>query len=157
MNMSARRNLSFDSLDRVMPDVDRLLEGHKTVGNWTLGQICNHLAGAVRFSVEGMPFRFPWIMRVAVAPMVKGSLFRTGKMREGIKLPARALPKPGLDDRAETEALRATLNYYAGVTEPLTDHPLFGTLTRDEWDRFHCIHCAHHLSFVLPAGAVANE
>ena len=42
MNAS-RRALTFESLDRVMPDVDRLLEGHTTVGTWTLGQICNHL------------------------------------------------------------------------------------------------------------------
>jgi len=148
--MPSRRNLSFPTLNDVMPDVDGLLQGHETVGNWTLGQICNHLANTVQLSVEGIPFRFPWIMRTTVAPMVKERMFRTGKMREGVYLPAKALPKPGLDDRAEAETLRAALNYYAGVTEPLADHPLFGRLTRDEWNRFHCIHCAHHLSFVLP-------
>ena len=31
-----RRPLSYDSLDQIMPDVERLLEGHTTVGNWWL-------------------------------------------------------------------------------------------------------------------------
>ena len=38
-----RRALSFATLDGVMPDVDHLLTGHTTVGQWSLGQICNHL------------------------------------------------------------------------------------------------------------------
>jgi len=154
--MPARRELSFHSLNDVMPDVDRLLEGHETVGNWSLGQICNHLANAVQLSVEGIPFRFPWIVRAVVAPWVKGPIFRTGKMREGVKLPAKALPKPGLDARAEAEALRAALNYYARVTEPLANHPMFGAMSRAEWDRLHCIHCAHHLSFARPTLVVAE-
>ena len=30
-------------------------------------------------------------------------------------------------------------------------HPIFGRLTRDQWDQFHTIHCMHHLSFLTPA------
>ena len=43
-----RRPLVFVRLDEVMPDVERLLAGHVTVGRWTLGQICNHLELALR-------------------------------------------------------------------------------------------------------------
>jgi hypothetical protein len=50
-----RRRLSFRRLDEVMPDVDRLLIGHRAVGRWTLGQICNHLAASFRHSVAGFP------------------------------------------------------------------------------------------------------
>ena len=42
-----------------MPEVDRLLQGHRTVGNWSLGQICNHLAGSFIYSVEGFPAQGP--------------------------------------------------------------------------------------------------
>ena len=35
--MAKRRTLAFDSLDQVMPEVDRLLEGYTLGGNWTLG------------------------------------------------------------------------------------------------------------------------
>jgi hypothetical protein len=23
-------------------------------------------------------------------------------------------------------------------------------MTKDEWTRFHCMHCAHHLGFAVP-------
>ena len=32
----ARRTLSYESIDEIMPDVERLLAGHTTVGNWSL-------------------------------------------------------------------------------------------------------------------------
>jgi hypothetical protein len=52
-NSGKRRQLAFASLDEVMPDVERLLTGHVTVGRWSLGQICNHLAAALRLTLRG--------------------------------------------------------------------------------------------------------
>ena len=43
-----RRTLSYGSFDEMMLDVERLLEGHTTVGNWSLAQICRHLATVMR-------------------------------------------------------------------------------------------------------------
>ncbi len=37
---SGRRALRYESFDEVMPDVERLLERHDTVGKWSLAQIC---------------------------------------------------------------------------------------------------------------------
>jgi Protein of unknown function (DUF1569) len=145
-----RRSITFASLDDVMPDVDRLLLGYEQVGNWSLGQICNHVGLGVRSTVEGFPVRAPWLVRKLIAPLVRENIFKTGQMREGIKVPAAVLPKTGLDDRAEAEALRAALKLYMAHTAPMAPHPFFETLSRERWDRFHCIHCAHHLSFVLP-------
>ena len=33
--------------------------GHTTVGNWSLGQICNHLTKALTASVDGYPVQGP--------------------------------------------------------------------------------------------------
>lgn len=148
--MAERRALTFATLDRVMPEVDRLLEGHETLGQWSLGQICNHLATAVTYSVDGFPMLAPWIVRKTIGAVHRGQVLKTGRMAAGRKLPVKYQPRPGLDARAEAEALRATLQFYAANQDPLKLHPFFGRLTRDEWDRLHAIHCAHHLSFVLP-------
>ena len=43
-----RRTLRFDRFDDIMPDVERLLAGHATVGAWSLAQICRHLATVMR-------------------------------------------------------------------------------------------------------------
>jgi Protein of unknown function (DUF1569) len=53
-----RLTLHFNSFDEVMPDVDRLLEGHSTVGGWPLAQICRHLATIARRVVD-MPASTP--------------------------------------------------------------------------------------------------
>jgi hypothetical protein len=148
--MPARREVSFTSLDQVMRDVDRLLAGHTTVGNWSLGQICNHLAAAMKGSVEGFDVRVPWLFRTLFGPVLKRRILRTGRMPEGVKLPAKALPSPALDDRAEAEALRATIRLYSAYSGPMAAHPFFGPVPRAQWTRLHEIHCAHHLSFLLP-------
>jgi hypothetical protein len=68
-----------------------------------------------------------------------------------LPIPQPYLPKSDLDDRAEAEALRAALWHFAAYTNQLSDHPLAGQIPRADWERFHCIHCAHHLSFAMPA------
>ena len=147
-----RRTLTFASLDEVMPEVDRLLAGHTTVGHWTLGQICNHLTKAITGSVEGFTFRAPWFVRSVVAPLVLRNILKSGRMPEGVKVNAELLPGvSGLDARAEAEALRASLRLLAAHNGPFADHPFFGRLTRAQVERLQCVHCAHHLSFVLPA------
>src|SRR3954451_10429489 len=104
--MPTRRDLSFASLDRVMPEIDRLLEGHTTVGNWSLGQICNHLGATLVGSLEGFGVQAPWLVRKTIGQVVRRRILRSGRMRAGVKLPERFLPRPGLDARAEAEALR---------------------------------------------------
>jgi Protein of unknown function (DUF1569) len=148
-----RRSLSFASLDQVMPDVDRLLLGHTTLGKWSLGQVCNHLVINLTDSVQGYSFKAPWILRKMIAPIIFRKIVKEGAMREGVKVPAAILPKPDVDARAEAEALRAALRLFSAHTGPWPEHPFFGRLTTEQWRRLHCIHCAHHLSFVVPAAA----
>jgi hypothetical protein len=148
---SARRPLNFDSLQDVMPDVDRLLLGHKTVGKWTLGQICGHLTRAITSTVDGFRFQAPWIVRKTAGPLLVRRILRRSRFPEGAPLPKKYWPKPDMDPRAEAEALRAAIGYLAAHTGELARHPLGAKFSRAEWHRFHCLHCAHHLSFVLPA------
>jgi hypothetical protein len=152
--MDDRRPLAFSSLGEVMPEVDRLLKGHRTVGNWSLGQICNHLSGAVIGSVDGIPFRFPLALRKTVGPMLFRRMLRSGRFPEGIKLPRHIQPRSGVDARAEAESLRAAIRLFGSHAGPFAEHPLGGPLDREEWQRFHTLHCAHHLSFVVPEAAM---
>ena len=124
----ARRSLTFASLDRVMPDVDQLLAGHTTVGQWSLGQICNHLMRTLTWTVEGYPKLAPWIVRKTVGPLLLKRILRTGRFPDGITLPRPYLPPPDLDARAEAEALRAALWHFAAHSGPLSDHPMAGQI-----------------------------
>ncbi len=149
--MPERRTLDFARVDEVMPEVDRLLDGYATAGSWTLGQACNHLAATFRMSVEGSGVKVPWLVRATFGRIFKRKVLTERRMKEGIKTPEEFLPKPGLEDRAEAEALRASIAHYRAHPELRAPHPFFGPMTGDEWDLLHCIHSAHHLSFAVPA------
>ena len=145
-----RRALHYESLGKVMPDVDRLLEGHSTVGNWSLAQICRHLATVMRRVVD-LPASTPHDASQWVGEKRKRQFFESGLVPKGIPASPPLLPVEGLDDREEAEGLRQAIAHYEASPGPVAPHRLFGFLTREEWDRFHCIHCAHHLSFAVPA------
>jgi hypothetical protein len=152
--MSARRELSFESLDDVRSDLDRLLAGHVTVGNWSLGQILYHLRAAFEVPLEGDPT--PGEMTRA-HDVIRRRFFSLGRFPEGRDVPnERFLPTDNLDDRAEADSFRNAVSRFERSTGPYQLHPGLGPLTKDEWRRFHLIHCAHHLSFVLPTD-VGND
>ena len=143
--MAGRRDLTFASLDDVMPEVERLLAGHTTVGRWTLGQICNHLAAALRLTLEAPPSPAEPTREQRVARRL---FFRSGRFPDGMEVPVRVLqPQPGLDAAKEAEALREVIGRFASTSGPLPAHPVLGPLTNVEWTQFHCLHCAHHLGF----------
>lgn len=149
--MPEPRTLRFDHLGEVMPEVDRLLRGgYEPAGRWTLGQACSHLTGALLASIEGVPFRAPWFVRALVGGLAKRSVLGRRQMPRGTPLPAKFAPRPDLDDRAEAEALRAALGIFGRHAGPVSIHPLFGPMTKEEWTRFHAIHSAHHLGFLVP-------
>ena len=146
-----RRRLEFQRLDDVMRDVERLLANHRTVGRWTLGQICNHLACSLRHSVEGFPDPpAPWLLRATFGRLARWSILYGKLIPEGIPVPTRYLPIQGLDDHTEAEKLREAIAAF-NVCVVTVDHPLVGRMTIPQWHVFHCTHCAHHLSFVIPA------
>jgi hypothetical protein len=149
---SARRLVTFASLDEVMPEVQRLLRGHTTVGNWSLGQICSHLAQGFHFTIDGFPpeTRLPWLVRQTFGRFILWLILRRGRFVNGMRMPRKWEPVPGVDARAEAESLRAALQRFTAYRGPLANHPLQGPVSRDVWERFHCIHCSHHLCFAVP-------
>lgn len=150
--MADRRALTFDRLDDVMPEVDRLLAGYEAVGAWSLGQICRHLAVGFELLMDGGPAATP----ARALDAVRVRFLRRDRFPDGVAVPLAALvPPPGLDDRAEAESLRAALARFATHPGPLAPHPYLGPLTRDEWVRFHCLHAAHHLGFAVPTAGAA--
>jgi hypothetical protein len=144
-----RRTLQFQGLDDIMPDVERLLDGHTTVGNWSLAQICRHLATVMRRVVD-LPASTPHDASRWVGEERKREFFASGVVPEGIPTSPRLVPGEALGDHEETEGLRQAIAHYQASPGPVVPHVLFGFLTREEWDRFHCIHAAHHLSFAVP-------
>ena len=158
--MDGRRSIGFDRLDEVMPEVDCLLGGHATSGSWSLGQILHHLATAIGLitEVEHPPPRpiDPEAARRFEAR--RRRFFSSGRFPEGVAVPFPALEPPlDVDERAEAESLRSVLARFRESDGPFPSHPVFGPMSKDDWDAFHRLHCAHHLGFVRPTFEGANS
>jgi hypothetical protein len=148
LTMAKRRDLEFTSLDEVMPEVERLLAGHVTVGAWSLGQICHHLATAIRLTLDA-PIRQRETTRDQ--DVARRLFFRSGKFPDGMQAPIAALVPPAdRDAHTEADGLRAELQRFLKADGRLPAHPRLGPMTKDEWTQFHCMHCAHHLGFAVP-------
>jgi hypothetical protein len=145
-----RRNLRFSSIDDVLPDVEHLLAGHKTLGQWSLAQIFNHLEMSIRLPMQGVPEKFSWPMRRLFGPVALRLSFWLEWIPSGVRVQEIYLPHSGLDLAKKTECLRATIARFKEHAGAFDEHPLLGRLSAEQWERFHCLHCAHHLSFVVP-------
>ena len=144
-----RRAIAFATLDQVMPDVERLLGGHRTVGTWTLAEICNHLATVMRRAVD-VPASTQWDPSMRFEADRRREVFESGRLPEGLPQPAAAAAIEVRSARDEADGLRDAIAYYAASGGPASSHRYFGPMTKGEWDRLQCIHCAHHLSFAIP-------
>src|SRR5690242_16722942 len=82
----ARRPLEFESYDEVLAYVRKLADGPtKQLGNWSLGQICRHLAVAMDSAIDGPAFKPALWLRVA-GPFFK-KRFLAQPMPSGFQVP----------------------------------------------------------------------
>jgi hypothetical protein len=145
-----RRTLAYASFDDIMPDVERLLAGHTTAGNWSLAQICRHVANVLRRVVD-LPASTPSDPSKWVPEEQKKQVLESGRLPDGIQGPPETMPPDGLDAREEAEGLRRAIAHYRASAGPQIPHRILGPLTKAEWDKIQLIHAAHHLSFASPA------
>lgn len=151
-SVQGRRQLRFVSLHEVILDAEQLVAARdaKTLGNWPLDQLLTHLAIAINSSIDGIPEKVHWMVRL-VGPFLKGWVFRRG-MSPGFRLPKKleavAFPEGSSPEEA-LHKLRAAVERVR--TEKMNAcHPVFGQLTHEEWNLFHLRHAELHLSFVIP-------
>lgn len=148
-----RRHLDFQSLDEVVAEAERLVQGKvHTTGQYTFGQILEHLARTHDMaSGKTEPPHFPWFMRMLM-PLMRKSILNSD-VKPGFKLPKKAQdyfwPEGDVDVSDALAHLKASVQHY-NENGPLSVHPLFGKATREQIDRLNCSHCAMHLSFVHP-------
>ena len=154
--VTTRRQLHFNSLDDILADLGLVEQWRdvRALGNWSPGQILQHLAIVMNKSIDGFGnLRPPLWVRVIVRLFFRRR-FLTKPMAPGFKLPPEAVeelvPGPirlqeGLDNlrqairRLQTETTRVP-------------NVVLGPLTIDEWNQLHCRHSELHLSFLVPAG-----
>ena len=149
----ARRQLNYQSLEDFSDDVERLAsQPVVTVGNWSFAQILYHLRVVMIASLDGFPTQLPWIVRRTVGPLMKWYLLKKPMLPAGFKAPKSAqplMPPVDADLAQELEAMRSALSRFQHET-PTPEHPIFGKMSKADWDLLHRRHSALHMSFVVP-------
>jgi hypothetical protein len=152
-----RRQLSFNTLDEVIADVERLqAKGYTATGQWDLSQVCRHLAEWLRFPVQGFPRMNPvlglvfWVLRNTIGrrsfrKFLDGKPFPAGKPT----MPQTVFPAGGNATEA-VALLQQSIDGFKNHRGPVQPSPLFGAMTYDDAVRMQLLHCAHHLSFLVP-------
>ncbi len=144
-----RRSLSLDNLSQVVAEVELLRDSHRTVGRWSLAQICKHLADSINGSIDGFDLRRHRFKRFFFAKRMLRYTFRYG-IPAGYTVDPNLTPPNNIDLDEAIDQLARAIDRYEQHRGRLEAHPLFGKLPRDMWNRLQCFHCAHHLRFVIP-------
>ncbi|MCX5660474.1 MAG: DUF1569 domain-containing protein [Planctomycetota bacterium] len=157
-NVANRRELAFADFDALLADVDRVelaARGGKarTLGNWSVAEILDHLAIAMEFAYAAPPFKialpFKVVGRVGKTLFFRG--FVRSMLKPGFKLPkaARAMePAPGTDLDKSAARFRAAAKRLRDREPTSVPNQMLGRLTMDQLHFLHLRHAEMHLGFV---------
>jgi hypothetical protein len=154
-SVTNRRQIRYETYDNLLSDAEALAAGEiETIGNWSYGQILEHISATMCAKIDGFSFRGPLPLRIIMKLFMMSKFLNKG-LPAGFSIPKKAehLFKP--DDGATTDAgmefLRSAIE--RTNSEPATaEHPFLGPLTPEEWQKFDLRHAELHMSFVRPAG-----
>jgi hypothetical protein len=156
--------LDFGDFDAVVRDAESLAAGgYDRAGGWDLAQVCLHLAEWMRFPLDGfprpaLPVRLMlWLLRHTMGRRIGRRILATRSMPSGRPTLRETVSAPGGDEAAAVEQLRQVVARFQAHAGPFHPSPLFGDLEREEWAQLQLIHCAHHLSFLIPRSREAGD
>lgn len=146
-----RRHVQYANLDELVADAERLVDLQvSTTGNWSTGQIYEHLALVMDKSIDGFETPpLPWIVRLFFRLFLKRKKLNR-PMSPGLKLPKRAEREIVVDSIDEQKAF-AHLKRAVQRLKTETDRkpsPILGKLSVDEWNKLHMRHAEMHMSFI---------
>lgn len=150
---SGRREVHYRTMQDLLDDVERISAGpYRTVGNWSLAQICAHMSKALNLALDNGQIATPWIVRVLARLLFKRRLIE-GPMPAGFKVRGAAarILIPG-EDAGLDESLAALRASVARWQQGAPTHPHFilGPMTPAQWDSLQLRHAELHMSFVQP-------
>lgn len=146
--MADRRTLTFSTIDDVIADIGRLRRGYSKTGNWTLPQICFHLAYPIDESLRGILSPAP-TSKQQQAQGFLDQVNESGWPKQKLDSPPPMRP-PERADESAIEQYLASLKKLRDYHQPMVEAFLFGPIETDRLRRFMLMHAAHHLSFLQP-------
>jgi|ERR1043165_9724714 hypothetical protein len=152
------RRLRFNTIAELQAEADRLAAAHragkiKQLGNWTTGQVFNHLASWASYPYDGYPQQLgkpPWFIRFILNLKRKTYLYKG--MPQGVRI-------PGLKEGTMATEIIGIEEGYSKLQSalkrldaapPTINNPIFGPLTHEDWKRINMRHAELHMGFLQP-------
>lgn len=118
----------------------------RTTQGWSLGQVLDHAAQSIEFSLGGFPLMKPAWFR-ATAGAAAWQLFDArGAMHHGLDEPIPGAPalEASRAPEAARQRLLAALDRFEAHRGPLAPHFAYGALDKAQYSRAHLMHLANH-------------
>lgn len=142
-----RRVVRYESMEELVADAERLAQTEvRTVGNWSHGQIYEHLARSFDSSIDGVGFSLPAPVRWLMTLFMKRK-FLQKEIPAGFKTTGRFVPEETSVD-AGLASLRAAVARQNSESSR-APHPAFGKIGRDDWTAFNLRHGELHMSYLV--------
>jgi len=153
-----RRSLEFATVADLRREIDRLVAADnagtlRTTGNWSAGQVFQHVGDLIRYSYDGFPFKAPLLIRVVGRLLKSRALSRP--LPSGLRLRGASrvlIPGDGVATERGAAALRSQLDRIDAGKRMTQRSPIFGGLSHDQWLRLHLRHGALHFGFLTADG-----
>lgn len=150
--VTGRRKLHFSKIDEALADARAMAATpHTQLGNWSLGEICDHLAKSLDSATDDNQFR-PGLFLRLLGPLVRNRMINQ-PMSPGFRMPQGMKPIFMPTSDAETNEslprLQKAIERFNAADLPERS-PTFGKMSQEDWHKFHCRHAEMHLSFIVP-------
>ena len=147
--VEGRREVRYESLDDLLADAKRFAGSQvRRLGNWSPGQIYEHLARSMNASIDGFNFSFPAPLRWFMSLLMKKKMLYQS-IPAGFPSKPAFVAEDAITDETGLANLEASIDRQKHDTSRAI-HPGFGQLTREEWEAFHLRHAEMHMSFLVP-------
>ena len=147
--VTGRRTLRFHSLDDIVTEAESLAAGPtQALGNWSPGQIFDHLARGYTLPLDGVVLPIPFYVRWG-ARLLLGHFVRNG-MPAGLALKgksAEALVPAPISTEAGLAALQSAVARWK-VKTSVPRHSVFGNVSDEQWTQIQLRHAELHMSFL---------
>jgi hypothetical protein len=119
-------------------------------GAFDYGQILNHCAQSIEYSMSGYPQLRSAIFRATVGRVAKKKFLRQGFMQHDLEAPILGAPllATGADVPTARKRLLAAMDALLSTSGELAPHLAFGRCSREEYEKIHSMHIAEHLTRV---------
>jgi len=148
--IATRRSINYANLDEVVTDAERLVATDATTtGNWSIGQILEHVATVMDKTIDGFDTCPPLPVRLVGRWFLKKRFLNQG-MPAGFQLKgpmAKEILPPEVKSQQALDHLRQAAERLK-MEKSRPEHPFFGSLNYDESNRMNCRHAELHMSFI---------